>query len=206
MDSEAADLKSKRFLVCIDEIKQNFVFGDQWSGNYCRTVTLSDGSVRTIELTPMIRNGTPVVEFKDSGGRTYMGLNSTTTNGNLMVQVLDLDAAEAASRPRPSSSPVLPRDTSLLALPDFVPPDFAQGVEILNDHTTPMRFVVSVLESQLGLKSEDAHRIMLDIHARGGALIATDSVVQAQSIAAQIAADAARQGFPLVCRSVGPVS
>ncbi len=35
----------------------------------------------------MIHNGMQVVEFKDNGGHTYMGLNGMTTNGALMVQV-----------------------------------------------------------------------------------------------------------------------
>jgi hypothetical protein len=34
---------------------------------------------------------------------------------------------------RPSAPVVLPRDTALVTLPDFIPPSFHQGVEILND-------------------------------------------------------------------------
>jgi hypothetical protein len=59
MTPEDIDLSKKRFIVCIDEIQQNFVFGDQFAGRYTKTVTLSDGSTRTIELVPMIRNGRP---------------------------------------------------------------------------------------------------------------------------------------------------
>jgi hypothetical protein len=69
------------------------VFGDQFAGRYTKVVTLSDGSTRTIELTPMIRNGRPVVELKDTGGRTYMGRNGTTTNGKLIVQIRDKSTA-----------------------------------------------------------------------------------------------------------------
>jgi hypothetical protein len=39
----------------------------------------------------MIHKGMKVVEFKDTGGRTYMGLNGSTTNGKLMVQLLDVE-------------------------------------------------------------------------------------------------------------------
>jgi hypothetical protein len=49
MNSEDIDLAKKRFIVCIDEIQQNSVFGEQFTGRYTRTVTFSDGSVRTIE-------------------------------------------------------------------------------------------------------------------------------------------------------------
>ena len=68
MDGENSDLSKRRFIVCIDEIQQNFVFGAEFEGRYSTTVTLSDGTTRTIELTPVIRDGRPVVEFKDSGG------------------------------------------------------------------------------------------------------------------------------------------
>jgi hypothetical protein len=66
MGSDDSDLATKRFMVCIDEIQQNFAFGEQFAGRYTKTVTLSDGSARTIELTPMIRNGRPVVELRDT--------------------------------------------------------------------------------------------------------------------------------------------
>ena len=86
----AANLSQKQFLASIDEIRQNFVFGDKFSGHYTKTVTLSDGTERQIELIPMIHDGMQVVEFKDNGGHTYMGLNGTTTNGKLMVQLRDV--------------------------------------------------------------------------------------------------------------------
>jgi hypothetical protein len=82
-------VKTKEFIVCLDEIQQNFVFGDQFVDSYTKTVTMSDGSTRTIKLTPMIRDGRPVVELDDTGYITCMGLNGTTTNGKLMVQLRD---------------------------------------------------------------------------------------------------------------------
>ena len=87
----ATNLSQKQFLVSIDEVRQNFVFSDQFKGHYTKTVTLSDGTKRNIELTPMIHDGMQVVEFKDTGGHTYMGLNGTTTNGKLMVALRDVD-------------------------------------------------------------------------------------------------------------------
>jgi len=90
------DLSSQAFAVSIYEIAQNFVFGEEFVGSYTKSITLSDGSTREIELTPMIHNGIQVVRFKDTGGHTYMGLNGTTTNGSLMVQVREYDASLAA--------------------------------------------------------------------------------------------------------------
>lgn len=202
MDGADPDLSKRRFLICIDEIQQNFVFGAEFTGQYTKTVTLSDGTTRTVELTPMIRDGKPVVQFKDTGGCTYMGLNGTTTNGTLMVQIRDLDALESESRPNPSTSPVLPPATSLLDAPEFVPPGFTQGIEILNDNFTPMEFVTSVLAAHLGLTPENAHRTMLQIHSQGGALLATASLDEARRIRALITAEAAKYGHPLACRVV----
>lgn len=153
-------------------------------------------------MAPMMLNGQPVLELNTNGHTSYMGLNGTTTNGNLMVQIRDLDAMEAESSLRPPESPVLPRDTSLTAFPNLVPPDFTHGIEILNDSTTPMQFVTSVLSSCAGLSPEDSHRTMLDIHTRGGALLPTPSLAEAQRIAAQITAESAKSHYPLVCRPV----
>jgi hypothetical protein len=90
-ESGAVDLSKRTFVVSIDEIRQNFVFGDKFEGSYSRTITMSDGSKRTIKLTPMIHDGKQVIKWSGDGeGGTYMGLNGTTTNGRIMVQVRDL--------------------------------------------------------------------------------------------------------------------
>ena len=88
--TDTAPLSHQKFLVSIDEVRQNFVFGHEFSGQYSTTVTLSDGSKRHIQLTPMMHDGMQVVELKDNSGHTYMGLNGTTTNGKLMVHVQDI--------------------------------------------------------------------------------------------------------------------
>jgi hypothetical protein len=85
--TNTVDPSKLTFQVSIDEIKQNFVFGDEFSGSYKKTVTMSDGSVRKIALRPMLRPDGLWVEFKDTGGLTYMSPNGTTTNGKLMVQL-----------------------------------------------------------------------------------------------------------------------
>jgi hypothetical protein len=51
--------------------------------------SMSDGSTRRIKLTPMIHNDRQVVEL-DGGHISYMGLNGTTTNGTLMVQLREV--------------------------------------------------------------------------------------------------------------------
>lgn len=211
MSSETVDPSQKRFLVSICEIKQEIVFAEEFTGSYAKTVTLSDGTARTLELTPMMKDGKLVLELKDTGRSTYMGLlrvqTGAHTNGNLMVRVIDLEergdlgglghlgdlsdleATQAETRKRP---------------PDLVPPPgFVQGIEILNDDTTPMNFVVTALCDHAGLTPEEAQQMMLTIHLRGRALIPTASLAEAQSIAARITADAGTHNYPLVCRAVG---
>jgi ATP-dependent Clp protease adaptor protein ClpS len=153
-----------------------------------------------------------VVSIADTGHRTYMGMipvrTAAQTNDNLMVRIFDLDdvdAARAEWRSRLPVSPVLPPETSLVSNPDFVSPGFTHGIEILNDNTTPMEFVVAVLSAHLGLSPEDSKGTMLAIHARGGALIPTPSLADAQRIAAQISAEAAKLGYPLICRATSIV-
>ena len=209
MSSDPVDMSKKRFIVSIYEVRQEVVFAEEFSGRYARTVTMSDGTTRTVELTPMIRDGRPVVEFKDSGGFTYIGTarvsTGTTINGTLMVNVIDGDDLEAARgewRASFQSGPVLPHDTSLLSAPEFVPSGFAQGIEIFNDSATPMQFVTDVLTKYAGLSPEESRRTMLEIHTRGGALIPTPSFEEADRIAALMTAEAASQGHPLLCRPV----
>ena len=83
---------NKTFAVSIDEIRQNFVFGDIFSDSYTKSLTMSDGSVREIVLRPMMKNGHLVVQLKDGNHVSYMGPNGTTTNGKLMINLTEIDA------------------------------------------------------------------------------------------------------------------
>jgi ATP-dependent Clp protease adapter protein ClpS len=97
-------------------------------------------------------------------------------------------------------SPIFPQETSLLQRPGFHPPGFVHGIEILNDKTTPMEFVVTTLMNHLGLTRGQALVKMLDIHNTGGALIALQSAKEAQGIAAAVCAEARASGHSFVCR------
>jgi ATP-dependent Clp protease adapter protein ClpS len=97
---------------------------------------------------------------------------------------------------------VFPRETRLLAKKGFRPPGFATGIEILNDRTTPMHLVVSVLQRHLGLEPGDAEQVMRNIHARGGVLIAIAGMEESRAVAAAISQDASANGHQLVCRAV----
>lgn len=207
MAAETTDLSKKRFLVRIFEVDQVFAQGDEFAGGYTKTVSLSDGSTHTVELTPVMRDGLPVVEVKGVGARSYMGtVNSSKLCGRLMVQIADYDAVRAEFdlrvQARRSESSLLPPGTSLVSLPEFIPTGFAQGVEILNDNTTPMKFVTELLRVHFGLSAHDSSERMFAIHKRGGALFPTASLEDARRIAAEVTVEAAKRGYPLVCRAV----
>ena len=92
------DLATREFRVFVDELKQNLAFGEPFAGHYSRTVTLSDGTKRTIELTPMVSRGMQVVELKDGRHLSYMGLSGRTTNGHLMIHVQNVREARRQMR------------------------------------------------------------------------------------------------------------
>jgi len=88
----------KKFAVFIDEIRQSFVFGDCFEGSYVRTVTLADGSLRTVKLTPVVHDGRELVQLDIDGHVTCMGINGTTRNREtLMVSVWEYPEEGAAT-------------------------------------------------------------------------------------------------------------
>jgi ATP-dependent Clp protease adapter protein ClpS len=99
-----------------------------------------------------------------------------------------------------AESPVFPPETRLLEHASLRPAGFVQGVEILNDRTTPMEFVVTVLMKHVGLSREKAIETMLSIHNSGGILIALPTPQEATRVASAISADATAAGFSFVCR------
>jgi ATP-dependent Clp protease adapter protein ClpS len=100
-------------------------------------------------------------------------------------------------------TPVFHRDTRLLSKPGFCPPDFVTGLELLNDNTTPMEFVVGVLERHLGLDRAAAIPLMLEIHHKGGVLLPVAEPRSAQAIAQAISEEArAGNHLDFVCRAV----
>ena len=99
-------------------------------------------------------------------------------------------------------SPVFPAGTSLLQTPGHVPAGFSCGIEIMNDNTTPMEFVISVLQSCLGISRSEAIRWMLEIHRKGGALFPLASFEEATRIAQAVTEEARALNHPLTCRAV----
>jgi ATP-dependent Clp protease adapter protein ClpS len=110
--------------------------------------------------------------------------------------------AMPAHKGAPDFGRLLPPHTSLLSLGGFEPPGFFHGVEILNDDKTPMEFVVSTFTQRVPMSRKDAIEFMLRIHRKGGVIIPTASMKEAEELAGRIAADAAGSNHPLICRAI----
>ncbi|MDR0386434.1 MAG: ATP-dependent Clp protease adapter ClpS, partial [Treponema sp.] len=72
-------------------------------------------------------------------------------------------------------------------------------VILLNDHYTAMDFVVEILVHIFHKTSEDANRIMLDVHRKGRGTVGVYPYDIAQTKAAQVHQAAREHEFPLRC-------
>lgn len=78
------------------------------------------------------------------------------------------------------------------------PPPMYQVV-LLNDDYTPMEFVVKVLQKFFGKNSEDATRIMLQVHHEGRAVCGVYPRDLAATRIAQVSQYARARQHPLQC-------
>jgi hypothetical protein len=110
------------YRVFVTKIGKTFVKDHAFVGRFATTVSMPDGTRRTIELVPTIHDGGFVVKLDDtvhgkhvgSNGNSYMTPNGSTTNGTsatgtLMVQLRDLDhpGARMHLAPQAGSPPQL---------------------------------------------------------------------------------------------------
>jgi len=102
-----------------------------------------------------------------------------------------------------AAAPVFPPETRLVDRPGFVPAGYVHGIEVLNDTTTPMDFVVACFEKHLGLSREEAIGRMVAIHNAGGMLIPFDTERAAREAAEAMSADARAGGHAFTCRYAG---
>jgi ATP-dependent Clp protease adapter protein ClpS len=138
-------------------------------------------------------------------GRTPSGL---MTDGSILW---GLYRHVSRNEPHPlaaqhAASPVFDPATFLLTIEGLRPAGFAHGIEVLNDDTTPMEFVIQVLQSHAGLNQDAAIAATVQIHLRGGLLLQLADRASAEAVANAIALDARTSGHRLVCRaaSAGP--
>jgi ATP-dependent Clp protease adaptor protein ClpS len=72
-------------------------------------------------------------------------------------------------------------------------------VILLNDHYTTMDFVVEILMVIFHKSTEDANRIMLDVHRKGKGTVGVYPWDIAATKTAQVHTAAREHGFPLRC-------
>ena len=73
-------------------------------------------------------------------------------------------------------------------------------VWMMNDDTTPMEFVVGVLEAELGLSRSAATLIMFQVHREGAASCGDFALDEAQGRVDRILETARLRGHPLQCK------
>ena len=108
----------------------------------------------------------------------------------------DPDAAEKAGK----QSIAFPPETKLVSMPEFLVPELVFGVEVLNNDTAPMEFVVRMLMTELAIPKEKAVGLMLQIHKKGGIIIQTSSKSEAESAVLGISKKCAEEGRTLTVR------
>jgi ATP-dependent Clp protease adapter protein ClpS len=134
----------------------------------------------------------------------YQLPDGTHSDGGILW-MLFLHVSKGRPHPFPSydvSQHVFPPATSLLDLEVDGAEDFTTGIQILNDDSTPMEFVVSMLEKHVGMQRDKAIQKMLHVHVKGGLLISLESMALANDIAASITADARAAGHVLACQAI----
>ena len=72
-------------------------------------------------------------------------------------------------------------------------------VILLNDHYTTMEFVVEILMVIFHKSSDDANRIMLDVHQKGKGIVGVYPWDIAETKASQVHHIARQREFPLRC-------
>ncbi|HVT35060.1 MAG TPA: ATP-dependent Clp protease adaptor ClpS [Nevskiaceae bacterium] len=130
-------------------------------------------------------------------------------NDGLVLWRLFLHAYRNGPHPHPrleaksaDVAPVFSPETRLLSMPTLIPSGFRDGIEILNDRTTPMELVVTTLMKHLELSRDEAIVKMLAIHNNGGLLVPLPTKAWAEQVATAISSDAKLAGHQLICRAV----
>lgn len=123
------------------------------------------------------------------------------TDGYLLWKLL-LQSLQRLPYGYPDTSATFHPNTSLLSEQGFIPAGFEVGIELLNDNSTTMEFVVNALVRHLKLPHDKAVETMLAIHNKGGLLIPTKTYALAVEISSAINDEARQEGVNLICRPV----
>ena len=77
------------------------------------------------------------------------------------------------------------------------------SIEMLNDDTTPMEFVVNVLTGYFQFSEKDATKLMMTIHRKGSGAVHDIKNHAAKAILNQIKSESDKRGLAFKCRVTG---
>lgn len=101
-----------------------------------------------------------------------------------------------------SAAPSVPDGHRFYALPRPDGSPFQFGVELVSDEVTPLPFVARALQEEAGLSEGDAYAACAIAQGKGGVLLPTASLEEAEGTAARLVARAQREAWPLQCKAV----
>lgn len=106
----------------------------------------------------------------------------------------------ATEKQQPITHPIMSLfQTDIAQTPSKTAPPKRYGVFLLNDHYTPMDFVVDILMDIFRLPEYQAEAVMLQIHHQGKGLCGSYTRDIAQTKQQQVMAQAVAFGHPLMC-------
>lgn len=219
-------ISNRCFGIDVKCIKLNilggFCFSERPKNRYEAFVCISSGLVVQVILffatVGYIHfNGAPTSKVGESFGKSFIFINALLffwnffprknrkedfgTDGYLLWKII-IEYLRKQPFVYPDTSKTFSPKTSLLSKKELMPAGFKVGIEIFNDNTTSMDFVVNVLIKYLKITEEESIQMMATIHNNGGLLIPLESYAVAEKISLSICNDAKEKGFSLICRPV----
>jgi ATP-dependent Clp protease adapter protein ClpS len=162
-------------------------------------------------------NGAPTSKIGESFGKSFIFINvilffwnifprknrkeNFGTDGYILWKII-IQYLRKQPFVYPDTSVTFSPKTSLLSNNELMQVGFKVGIEIFNDNTTSMEFVVNALIKHLKITEEESIKMMAAIHKKGGLLIPLESYTVAEKISSSICNDAKEKGFSLLCRPV----
>lgn len=104
-DGTVPNPATTQFVVSVYEVTGKDVFAQDFTQRFAKTVTMADGSQRSVELTSAVRDGQPLLKLDDNGRVAWLAPDATHIDAGLMIQTRDMDPFVAlADSPKAASA------------------------------------------------------------------------------------------------------
>jgi ATP-dependent Clp protease adapter protein ClpS len=153
-------------------------------------------------------NGAPTSRIGESFGKSFIFINvilffwnifprkirkeNFGTDGYILWKII-IQYLRKQPFVYPDTSVTFSPKTSLLSNNELMLVGFKVGIEIFNDNTTSMEFLVNTLIKHLKITEEESIKMMAAIHKKGGLLIPLESYTVAEKISSSICNDAKKK-------------